>query len=285
MKISVLMPVYKTDEKFLREAIESILNQTFTDFEFLILDDCPEDDRENIVKSYNDPRIKYFKNEKNLGITPSRNKLIDMAQGEYLAVFDHDDISLPERFAKQVEFLDNNPEVGVVSSAFKSVSDNKTHIYPKDSAYIKMISMSYCAMLHPASMIRKSVLIENNIRYEEKFSPAEDYALWCRLIPYTEFHNLEEVLFLYRDHENNTSHNQHDQMKNGTIYVQAFVRNKHPDLYQEYLWHANHITKMKLFGIIPFITIKKKRDITKIYLFEKILGLSYRFKIKSPETK
>ena len=110
VKVSVLMPVYKTNEKFLREAIESILGQTFSDFEFLILDDCPEDDRESIVKSYDDKRIKYIKNEKNLGITPSRNKLIDMAEGEYLAVFDHDDISLPERFQKQVEFLDNHPE-------------------------------------------------------------------------------------------------------------------------------------------------------------------------------
>ena len=102
-KVSVLMPVYKTDENYLREAIESILSQTFEDFEFLILDDCPEDDREEIIKSYKDKRIKYSKNETNLGITRSRNKLIDMAKGEYLAVFDHDDISLPERFQKQVQ--------------------------------------------------------------------------------------------------------------------------------------------------------------------------------------
>ena len=90
-KVSVLMPIYKTNEKYLKEAISSILNQSYTDFEFLILDDCPEDTREEIVKSFKDKRIKYFKNERNLGITPSRNKLIDMAKGEYLAVFDHDD--------------------------------------------------------------------------------------------------------------------------------------------------------------------------------------------------
>ena len=88
------MPVYKTQEEHLRAAIESILNQSFTDFEFLILDDCPTDTRETIVKSYNDPRIKYLINETNLGISKARNKLIDLAQGEYLAVFDHDDLSL-----------------------------------------------------------------------------------------------------------------------------------------------------------------------------------------------
>ena len=92
-KVSVLMPVYKTNEQYLREAIASILNQTFTDFEFLILDDCPNDTRERIVKPYEDKRIKYSINEKNLGISASRNKLIEMAQGEYLAIFDHDDIS------------------------------------------------------------------------------------------------------------------------------------------------------------------------------------------------
>ena len=85
-KVSVLMPVYKTNEKYLREAIESILNQTYKDFEFLILDDCPNDTRESIVKSYNDERIKYFKNEKNLGISGARNKLIDLSSGEYLAI-------------------------------------------------------------------------------------------------------------------------------------------------------------------------------------------------------
>ena len=91
-KISVLMPVYKTPEAYLKAAIESILAQTFGDFEFLILDDCPQDDRQKIVESYGDKRIKYIKNPQNMGISAARNKLIDLAKGEYLAVFDHDDI-------------------------------------------------------------------------------------------------------------------------------------------------------------------------------------------------
>ncbi|MBR4927772.1 MAG: glycosyltransferase, partial [Alphaproteobacteria bacterium] len=106
IKVSVLMPIYRTQESYLRTAIESILNQTYWDYEFLILDDCPEDDREDIVKSYNDPRIVYMRNDKNLGITRSRNKLIELAKGDYLATMDHDDISLPTRFEKQVVYLD-----------------------------------------------------------------------------------------------------------------------------------------------------------------------------------
>lgn len=104
VRVSVLMPVYRTNEEYLREAISSILAQTYSDFEFLILDDCPEDDRELIVKSYKDRRIKYLRNETNMGISESRNKLVDMARGEYLAVMDHDDVSLPERLEKQVNY-------------------------------------------------------------------------------------------------------------------------------------------------------------------------------------
>ena len=100
-KVSVLMPVYNTQSEHLHEAIDSILAQTFRDFEFLILNDCSTDPQvEEVVKSYSDPRIVYAVNERNLGISGARNRLLDMAQGEYLVVMDHDDISLPERFEK-----------------------------------------------------------------------------------------------------------------------------------------------------------------------------------------
>ena len=102
-RVSVLTPIYNTNPAHLREMIESILNQTFTDFEFLILNDSPDNAKiEKIVKSYKDKRIKYFKNETNMGITPSRNKLLKMARGEYIAVFDHDDISVPTRLEREV---------------------------------------------------------------------------------------------------------------------------------------------------------------------------------------
>lgn len=194
-KVSVLMPVYKTPEAYLRTAIESILAQTFTDFEFLILDDCPADDREYIVKSYADNRIKYAKNPQNMGISASRNKLIDMAQGEYLAIFDHDDISLPERLEKEVAYLDAHPKCGVVSCAKKNIIGGKVVVYPENNAAITRQLLVSCCVIHSASMVRKSVLEANNIRYEEEYSPAEDYAMYCRLVGKTEFHNLPEVLF------------------------------------------------------------------------------------------
>ena len=110
-KVSVLTPVYNTNPAYLRQMIESVLSQSFKDFEFLILNDSPENiEIENIIKSYKDERIKYFKNEKNTGISASRNRLLELAQGEYAAVSDHDDIMLPQRLEKQAEYLDNLPQ-------------------------------------------------------------------------------------------------------------------------------------------------------------------------------
>ena len=280
VKVSVLMPVYKTNEQYLREAIESILNQTYTDFEFLIIDDCPNDTRENIIKSYKDSRIKYFKNEKNLGISKTRNKLIDLANGEYLAVFDHDDISLPTRFQEEVKYLDEHPDVGVVGCNYKTLIKKKIYTFPVEDMDIKMSLMHFCAIMHPTSMIRKSILINNNIRYEENVSPAEDYMLWCRLIKYTKFHNINEILFNYRDHMENTTHKQRQKMRNGDVFVKNFVKNEYKDLYQNSMALFKSVIYIKLFCIIPLITIQKTNKKTSIYLFNVIPLLSIKTRIK-----
>ncbi len=276
-KISVLMPIYNTPKEYLKKAIESILNQTFADFEFLILNDSPDNiELDKIVASYKDNRIKYFKNEKNLGITPSRNKLIDMAKGEYLAVMDHDDISLPKRFEKEVAYLDENPNVGVVSCKAQWFPKNKTSCNPSDDEDIRLALMKRCVIMHPASMIRKSVLIDNKIRYEERFSPAEDYALWCRLIPYTKFHNLSDILFKYRDFGGNTSARQKGKMDAATLAIHAFVAEKNPVLYQEFLLKATHTTRVYLFGFIPLLKIVKTGYKTNVYLFNSLLIFKYK---------
>lgn len=232
-KISVLMPVYRTKEAYLRQAIESILQQTFGDFEFLILDDCPEFPLENIVNSYKDERIVYTKNESNLGISDSRNKLIDMARGEYLAVMDHDDISLPERFAKEVKFLDEHPDVGVVGTWYERFPDGKIKKRFVINRQIERDLMFNCSILHPSSMIRKSVLLENNIRYEKQYSPSEDYALWCNLIGKTEFANIPEVLFKYRDYGENTSKIQAQKMEKAAQEIRRVMEKRFPQLVKE----------------------------------------------------
>ncbi len=272
-RVSALMPVYKTPEPYLREAIESILNQTFTDFEFLILDDCPTDSRKDIVRSYQDKRIKYIANKTNLGISESRNKLIDMAKGEYLAVIDHDDISVPDRLEKEVEYLDNHPEIGVVSGDLITLASKKIVTNPTDNQTIKVELVKKCAIAHTASMIRKSVLLQHNIRYEENFSPCEDYMLWGRLIDKTMFHNLPEVLVYYRDGDDNISHIQKKQMADKGIMVRDVIYKEHPylstlgvstiRLFKLFtllrIFYTSNKTTYKLFGLIPVLDIKKKR--------------------------
>lgn len=280
-KVSVLMPIWNTRAEHLREAMESILNQTFTDFEYLILNDSPDNTKlDEIVASYNDPRIRYARNEKNVGITPSRNKLLQMAEGEYIAIFDHDDISEPTRLEKQVAYLDAHPEVGVLGSWVREFPLDKTVRYPENDEEIRMGLMWGCVVPHSAAMVRRKVLEEHGIMYEERFSPSEDYALWCRLIPHTQFHNLPEVLFRYRLYEGNTSKSQATKMSNATMGIRAFVKADNPALYEEYLLRAEHTTRIRLFGFIPLLTVRRKGAISKVYLFECLPLYKSKYTIK-----
>ena len=279
MKVSVLTPIYKTDERFLREAIESVLRQTFADFEFLLLDDCPEDSREAVVRSYDDKRIVYLKNDRNLGITSSRNKLIDLAKGEYLAVFDHDDICRPERFAKEVAYLDAHPECGVVGGWTKP-TNGTPNVYPESDHAIKLAMMEGASVWQPASMIRRSALDAAKARYEADYSPVEDYMLWMRLLPHTVFHNLQEVVLDYRWHANNTSVVRKRELDAQAARVKAWAKVHEPELYAEYELRRETMRRVRLFGI-PVLKITTVGRETEIRLFDRIpfLRISRRDRI------
>ena len=258
-KVSVLTPLYNTDPMQLREMIDSILSQTYKDFELLLLNDSPDNrELDEIVSSYSDPRIKYLRNERNLGISKSRNILIKEAKGEYLAVCDHDDISLSYRLEKEVLILDSHPEIGVVSGLCE-VFGGGSHSFkrhPEHSFDIKLHLMKDCYLAHPAAMIRKSVLIENNIRYDELYSPAEDYKLWADLLPVTEFYNIQENLIRYRSFDSNTSITQKQKMDNASLKIQLDLRNRYPAYFSELLKRESFkIRAYKLFGIIPLVTV------------------------------
>lgn len=248
-KVSVLMPIYRTDRQYLKAVIDSILSQTFTDFELLILDDCPEDSREDVIRSYTDKRMQYFKNESNKGISFSRNRLTTLAQGNYLAVIDHDDVALPTRFEEQVRVLDSHPEIGVVGCYIELFPHTKIMSFPQNNDQIEQYLMQGCAVPHTGAMIRASILPDNP--YEDKFSPAEDYALWCRLIGKTQFYNIPKVLMKYRIHDDNTTKTQENKMTNATRAIHEFVRTEHPDIFQTVCEQTPHIIRLKLFGLIP----------------------------------
>lgn len=279
--ISVLTPLYNTKEPDLRAMIESILGQTYGDFEFLLLNDSPDNpDIERIVKSYNDNRIRYLENKCNMGITKSRNKLIDLARGKYIAVADHDDISTPRRFELEAAFLDANPHVGAVGGNVVVIKDGVEHKTAKRPTHdndikISLINEAYtCNPIHSGCMIRKSVLDETGVRYNEKWSPCEDRILFMDLIPHTCFHNIKDIVLKYVWTGDNTTLRQWQRMYDLPPMIVANAREKYPVYYDAWKRdeknHQNERTtkRIKLLGFLPFIKIRFRHGQKKIYLFD-----------------
>lgn len=201
-KISVVMPVYN-GEKYLRESIDSILNQTYSDFEFIIINDASKDSTEEIIKSYDDVRIVYAKNEQNLGVAGTLNRGLAIAKGEYIARMDADDISMPQRFEKQVKLLDKHKDIGVCGSniiLFGEDITERTFIYSKTDAQIRVDMMFNSAFAHPVVMIRHNILTQNNIKYDISYEKAEDYKMWHDILKYCKGYNFQEPLLKYRYH-------------------------------------------------------------------------------------
>jgi glycosyltransferase involved in cell wall biosynthesis len=203
--ITVLMPVYNGD-KYLNEAIDSILNQTFSDFEFLIIDDCSTDQSIHQVKSYNDPRIKFIINKKNMGQSKTLNVGLNLAKGKYIARMDQDDISMPERLKKQFEFMENNSNVDVCGSWLQLMGKyNGILELETKSEKIKINLLTNENLAHPTVMIRKRTLVKYDLNYNPAYSVAQDYDLWVRMFEYCSFANLPEPLLKYRMHDNQNS--------------------------------------------------------------------------------
>ena len=201
--ISVIMPVYNS-EKYLREAINSILCQTFKDFELIIINDGSADNSRSIIQEFQkqDTRIKLIENEKNLGISRSLNLGIDHAVGKYIARMDSDDISIKSRFSNQVKILELNPEIGFLGSSGYYIDENgkKISFYKVPTSFleIKWGSLLCSPFIHPSVMIRKELFEKTNIRYDDTKLYVEDYDLWSKFINITKAINLKEPLIKYR---------------------------------------------------------------------------------------
>lgn len=260
-KISVLMPVYNS-EKHLKDTIDSILRQSFTDFELLIVNDASTDCSESIIQNFNDKRIKYFCNDKNLGISPTRNKLMNLAQGEYLAIIDNDDICLPERFAKQVKFLNENNDISVVGTwvelfckqtpkgnlgFVKKIIRNLGWVWCQPPYPTIYDAIQGCPVMHPSAMIRKADFEKNNICYRAEFTPAEDFDLWAEaLMKGLKLANLQEVLLKYNLHGNNFSITSKSKLKIADKKIKNKIK-KHLNMPKyEYPYYCMMIRKLRL---------------------------------------
>lgn len=197
-RISVLTSIYNSAE-LIRPAIESVLKQTFSDFEWIIINDATPDNSIEIIESYNDPRIKIYHNETNLGLAASLNKGLALCTGEYIVRMDTDDVCYPNRFERQVAFMDANPEIAVAGTWVNLTGDWKgIWKTPVSHEEIKCKLLFNSAIAHPSVIMRKSELQKHDLRYSEELKKIQDYDLWTRAIRIVRFANIPEVLLDYR---------------------------------------------------------------------------------------
>jgi glycosyltransferase involved in cell wall biosynthesis len=220
--LSVLMPVFNS-EQFVSDAIKSILKQSFKDFEFLILDDCSKDKSLEIIKDFKklDPRIKAFQNEKNLGVVESRNKLINLSKGRYIAWIDSDDIALENRFEEQIRFLENHPEIGLVGTDAIIIDENGKEtgkwLFETDPQKLKIELFFHSPFLSSSVMIRKSCLPQNF--YDPRFPVSEDFDLYSKISEHSEAANIPEFLVKYRINSKGLSKSNTEKMEQLSVQV------------------------------------------------------------------
>lgn len=224
-QVSIIMPVFNA-EPYLAQAMVSILNQTMTDFELIIVNDCSTDNSLRIIQSFADPRITIHTNERNMGIVVSLNRAYAHCQAPFIARMDADDISLPDRLQTQVEWMHAHPETIVLGTTFFRIDQGGVaqEVVPVmlEDTDIRRELIFKSPFAHGSVMIRKSALDRMNVGsniYREEFRYVEDYDLWVRLAPLGSFHNLPGALFMWRDTQNNTTHSRHEDLQIRTQIV------------------------------------------------------------------
>ncbi|MFH1979464.1 MAG: glycosyltransferase [Patescibacteria group bacterium] len=222
VKVSVLFPVYN-GKKYLKDSIKSILNQTFKDFEFLIIDDGSTDNSVKLIKNFNDCRIILIKNNENIGLIKTLNKGLNLAKGEYIIRMDQDDISLPERFFKQLNFMDSNPDCGVCGSWIRIFGDSKDQIvkYETDSDLIKAQLLFFNPLAHSSTILRKAIFDKFSLRYDEFYKNAEDYELWTRVVNCSKICNIPEVFLNYRISQEQITQKYQDAQNKMVMLIRA----------------------------------------------------------------
>ena len=223
VNVSVVIPAFNA-ALYLPEAIESILGQTFRDFEVIVIDDCSTDTTWDVIQEYanRDSRICAYRNSVNLGIAGNRNKGVSLAIGKYLVWQDADDISAPERIEKQFHYMESHPRVGIVGGFLEVFNDRRgvtgvRKYFEKDVDLRKRIFM-YSPVAQPAAMIRKSCLVEAG-EYDLRLPPAEDLDMSFRIGCKHEFANLQEIVLKYREHPGSATFTQLRKAELSTLHI------------------------------------------------------------------
>lgn len=232
-QVSVVMPVFNVGA-FVKEAIESILNQSYTNFEFIIIDDASTDNTHEVIKSFEDVRLQVYTNEVNKGLAANLNRAIMIAKGKYILRMDGDDISHPDRIKIQVKFMESNPDVGIVGSWIKLFGvANTVNEYPTEDISCKFQLLFGVPFAHPSVAFRKSDLFKFNLFYNEELTQyGEDYDLWVRAARVIKFSNIPEVLLNYRTFPSELKKEAEDKR-----FLQEVITRK--KVLQEYNIHLN----------------------------------------------
>ena len=248
--VSVLMPVFN-GEAFLRRAVDSVLRQSFGDFELVVIDDGSTDSTKEILNSFEDPRLKVLTNDSNRGISFSRNRAIRESGGGYIAWLDSDDIALENRLQKQVMLMDSNPAVGLCHSNFAEIDEQGNLQKPAWNSKALLPIEWEILWTNPVAqstvMVRRSLLNGAGSCYNPDCDPAEDYDLWTRLCLLSRFYYLPEVLVQYRTVATSAFHTQHRKaflksLESNQRLVESLLKRQAPSFHK-------HLTTFS--GILP----------------------------------
>lgn len=203
MKVTILLPAYNA-ALYLRDSLDSIMRQAFKDFDVLLIDDGSMDDTSKIAIEYSniDRRIKYYKNEKNIGLIKTLNKGLSLAKGEYIVRMDADDIMFDDRLYKQVKYMDSNPECFVRGGQMEYIGGltGMAPILPQKYEDLLYLSLINCPLYHPTTIIRNSAIKQFGLKYNDSYKHAEDYKFWSDIIfshP-NSIANIKDVVLFYR---------------------------------------------------------------------------------------
>jgi glycosyltransferase involved in cell wall biosynthesis len=231
--VTVLMAVHN-DIRYLPDAVDSILRQSFEDFEFVVVDDGCSDGTSEYLATLNDDRIRVLRNSSNVGLTRSLNIGLDRCRGAYVARMDADDVAETDRLARQVEFLERNSEVGLLGTSRTLIDEHGDKI-AKPQAAVGLAPVLWKMLLgnafaHPTVMLRREVLERHSLRYDETFQTAQDYELWVRMLQVAQGDNLADPLLRYRLREGITRTRKAEQLANHDWIAHAAIRTFLPEL-------------------------------------------------------
>lgn len=275
--ISVIMSVHNTKEEYLRPAIESILNQTYSNFEFIIIDDNSDSRTKNILKSYQDERIIIHTNSQNLGLTKSLNIGINLSRGKYIARMDSDDISLKTRLEEQLKYMEEHPDVVLLGSFTRPINTKKVNRqhWTDNQDILKIRLLFYnIGIAHPTAFFRRDFLLNNNIKYDETYPKSQDYAMWVNVIKYGKIAVLPKALLEYRIHSDQiTSQKRSEQIDcENRIILRQF---------EEYGFQLNDRERSIISSIYRGETDASNDEIKR--LFKKMVSVNYQKRIFDKE--